>query len=45
LANVTGAEEEFKREVLDVNAAFAESYIELYEQEGYEALIGVGPNP
>ena len=45
LAKVTGAEEEFKREVLDVNAEFAESYIELYEQEGYEALIGVGPNP
>ena len=31
LAKVTGAEEEFKREVLDVNAEFAESYIELYE--------------
>ena len=45
LAKVTGAEEEFKREVLDVNAEFAESYIELYEQEGYEASIGVGPNP
>jgi carbonic anhydrase/acetyltransferase-like protein (isoleucine patch superfamily) len=45
LTKVTGAEEEFKREVLDVNAEFAESYIELYEQEGYEALIGVGPNP
>ena len=39
------ATEEFRREVLDVNAEFAEGYIELYETEGYEAVIGIGPNP
>lgn len=37
--------EEFKLEVLEVNAEFAESYIELYEEEGYQAVIGVGPEP
>jgi carbon dioxide concentrating mechanism protein CcmM len=36
---------EFKEEVLDVNAEFAEGYIELYEEEGEGAVTGVGPNP
>lgn len=39
------ATEEFRQGVLDVNAEFAEGYIELYETEGYEAVIGTGPNP
>ncbi len=37
--------EEFRREVLEVNEEFAEGYIELYEEEGEEALAGIGPNP
>ena len=38
--------EEFREGVLDVNAEFAEGYIELYETEGYESVVGVtGPNP
>lgn len=45
LPKIDEASEEFKREVLDVNAEFAESYIELYESEGYESLIGIGPQP
>ncbi len=40
------ATEEFRQGVLDVNAEFAEGYIELYETEGYKAVVGVtGPNP
>ncbi|MDP9425911.1 MAG: hypothetical protein M3P37_07715, partial [Actinomycetota bacterium] len=40
------ATEEFRQGVLDVNAEFAESYIELYENDGYEAVVGTtGPNP
>lgn len=39
------ATEEFRREVLEVNEEFAEGYIELYEEEGEEALTGIGPNP
>ena len=45
LDTIEEAEEEFKRAVLDVNAEFAENYVTLYEEEGYEAVIGVGPNP
>ncbi len=45
LESVTEENDEFKREVLDVNAEFAENYIRLFEEEGYEAVIGVGPNP
>ncbi len=37
--------EEFRREVLEVNEEFAEGYIELYREEGEEALTGIGPNP
>lgn len=36
---------EFRREVLEVNEEFAEGYIELYKEEGEEALTGIGPNP
>ncbi len=39
------ATEEFRREVLEVNKEFAEGYIELYKDEGEEALTGIGPNP
>ena len=45
LESVTEENDEFKREVLDVNAEFAESYITLFEEEGYDAVIGIGPNP
>ncbi len=45
LPEVTEANEEFKREVLDVNLAFAEGYTLLYEQLGRSGLEGVGPNP
>ena len=45
LEKVTEANEEFKREVLDVNAEFAEGYITLYEEGGYEDVVEVGPNP
>lgn len=37
--------EEFKRGVLDVNAEFAEGYVEIYENDGEGALTGIGPNP
>jgi carbon dioxide concentrating mechanism protein CcmM len=38
--------EEFREGVLDVNAEFAEGYIELYENEGYESVVGItGPSP
>ena len=37
--------EAFREGVSDVNAEFAEGYIDLYGNEGYEAVIGVGPNP
>jgi carbon dioxide concentrating mechanism protein CcmM len=39
------ATEEFRREVLEVNEEFAKGYIELYKEEGEEALTGIGPNP
>ena len=45
LPTVETAEEDFKRAVLEVNAEFAEGYVELYEKEGYDAVVGVGPNP
>ncbi len=45
LPEAPAATEEFRQGVLDVNAEFAESYIELYESEGYEAVIEVGTNP
>ena len=39
------ATEEFRREVLDVNAEFAESYVTLFEKKGYRSTIDVGPQP
>jgi len=36
---------EFRREVLEVNEEFAESYIDLYNDEGYDSVVDVGPNP
>lgn len=37
--------EEFRHEVLDVNAEFAEGYVELFKEEGYTGLVDVGPQP
>jgi carbon dioxide concentrating mechanism protein CcmM len=37
--------DEFKRSVLDVNAEFAEGYVEIHESHGEDALTGIGPNP
>ena len=34
-----------KKEQLDTNREFAEAYIDLYEEEGYDAVVEVGPNP
>lgn len=45
MPTVGEAEEEFKREVLDVNAEFAEGYVKLYKDIGYDGVIGIGPNP
>ena len=45
LPAVTEANEEFKRDVQEVNVAFAESYVTLFEQVGREGMEGVGPNP
>ena len=36
---------EFQREVLEVNAEFAEKYQELYREEGFNAVTGAGPAP
>ncbi len=36
---------EFQREVLEVNAEFAEKYQELYREEGHDAVTGAGPAP
>ncbi len=44
LPTVETAEEDFKRAGLEVNAEFAEGYVELHE-EGYDVVVGVGPNP
>ncbi len=34
-----------EKEHLDTNREFAKAYIELYEEDGYDALLEVGPNP
>ena len=39
------AQAEFQREVLEVNAEFAEHYAELYERGGFDAVTGVSPAP
>jgi carbon dioxide concentrating mechanism protein CcmM len=41
----TEANAEFQREVLEVNEEFAENYGELYQQEGYDAVVGVSRAP
>jgi carbon dioxide concentrating mechanism protein CcmM len=33
------------KEQIDTNKEFAKAYIDLYESEGYEAVVEVGPNP
>ena len=45
LPEVTEANEEFKHEVQEVNVAFAEGYIALFEQLGRRGVEGIGPNP
>ena len=45
LERIGGPEEEVKETVLGVNGELAEGYVRLYESEGYDAVIGVGPNP
>jgi carbon dioxide concentrating mechanism protein CcmM len=37
--------EEFRREVLDANAEFAEGYVQLYDEQGYDSLVDVGSQP
>jgi carbon dioxide concentrating mechanism protein CcmM len=32
-------------EQLDTNTEFAKAYIDLYEEEGFDAVVEVGPNP
>ncbi len=34
-----------RKQQLDTNSEFAEAYIDLYKQQGYDALVEVGPNP
>ena len=34
-----------RKEHLDTNTEFAKAYIDLYEKEGYDAVVEVGPNP
>jgi len=34
-----------RKEQLDTNTEFAKAYIDLYEEEGYDAVVEVGPNP
>lgn len=34
-----------RKEQIDTNEEFAKAYIDLYEEEGYDAVVEVGPNP
>jgi carbon dioxide concentrating mechanism protein CcmM len=34
-----------RKEQLDTNTEFAKAYIDLYEEEGFDAVVEVGPNP
>jgi carbon dioxide concentrating mechanism protein CcmM len=34
-----------RKEQIDTNREFAKAYIDLYEKEGYDAVVEVGPNP
>ncbi len=45
LPKLTEDNNEFKQEVLEVNAEFAEGYIELFEDGGHEAVTGVSAGP
>jgi len=45
LPKLTDDNSAFKLEVLEVNAEFAEGYVELYEADGYQAVTGVSPGP
>lgn len=45
LPTLASAESDLREAVLGVNVEFAENYIRLYEDEGYDAVVGVGPNP
>jgi len=45
LPEIVEANEEFKREVQDVNLEFAEFYVRLFEEVGRSRVQGVGPNP
>ncbi|MDP9355158.1 MAG: carbonate dehydratase [Chloroflexota bacterium] len=45
LPEVTEANEEFKRDVREVNLALAAGYIKLFEQLGRPRMEGISPNP
>ena len=45
LPKLTEDNNAFKLEVLEVNAEFAEGYVELYETDGYQAVTGVSRGP
>ncbi len=34
-----------RKQQLDTNSEFAKAYIDLFEQQGYDAVVEVGPNP
>ena len=34
-----------RKQQLDTNSEFAKAYIDLYEEEGFDAVVEVGPNP
>jgi carbon dioxide concentrating mechanism protein CcmM len=39
------AQSEFQREVLEVNAEFAEGYAELYREDGFDEVVGISRSP
>ena len=45
LPRKTEASSEFQREVLEVNKEFAEEYQDLYREEGFDGVTGIGPAP
>jgi len=45
LPKLTEDNNAFKKEVLEVNDEFADSYVDLYEDEGYDAVTGVSAAP
>ena len=40
-----GVDEYYQEALLDIHDELTQGYIELYEKEGYEGLLEVGPNP